>query len=78
MAGNFAAASDFCAFLNLYERADLGVVSDFAAVEIGETEDAYIAPKLHVGCDLLVWLRDKIHGKALFKESSAMIGKGGA
>ena len=56
VAGNFAASANFCAFLNLNKGADFRVVADFAAVQIGEAENADILAQLDVCGDFLEWL----------------------
>ena len=43
VAGNFAVAPDTDAFLNLYERAYLRAVADFAAVQVDEVVYLYVA-----------------------------------
>ena len=51
VAGYLASISDAGILLDLDECADLGLISDFAAVEIYELREPHILAQLHVACD---------------------------
>jgi hypothetical protein len=51
VAGDFTIAPDARAFLNLNKRSDGRTIADFAAVEIYEMMNFYIAPELNVRSD---------------------------
>lgn len=52
MAGCRTASGYLCPFLNLNERADSGIVSDLASVQVPEVVDLDTVSKLHAGCDI--------------------------
>jgi len=54
VARDFAMGADFHAFLNFHESANLGVVADFAAVEIDEGKDLDMVADFDIGSDSLV------------------------
>src|SRR3989441_7351361 len=54
MAGNFAIPADLGAFLNLDKSAYLGVVANFATIEIDEFRELYVFSQLHIGSDALI------------------------
>ena len=53
VAGNLATGPNFSSLLNLYERTNLGLIPDLAAVKIYKPADLDIAPQLHVRRDAL-------------------------
>jgi len=63
--GDFAPTANFGALLDFDESPYFRVVPDFATIEVGESKNAHIAPKLDAGGYLLVVVRDGIH----FRES---------
>lgn len=54
MRGDFAAASDLRSLLNFDKGPDLGLVANFATVEIRECENTNVLSEFDVGCDLAV------------------------
>jgi hypothetical protein len=54
VAGDFAAPADFGSFLDFDKSADLGLIPDFAAIQVRETEDFDAPAQFHRRCNLLV------------------------
>ena len=66
VAGNFAAVSDFRAFLDFDKSPDFHVVADFTTVEMCEFVDADVFAQLHVGRNPLIQLGRMDHGSVRF------------
>jgi hypothetical protein len=52
MAGDFAVFADRCIFLDFNEGADLGIVTNGAAVEVDEVVNLDTFAKFYIWCDL--------------------------
>src|SRR6185436_7698089 len=65
VAGNFAATTDLRVLLDFNERSDFGFVTDFATVQIDESENAHAPAEFNVRGDQLMSLR-RIHNEQNF------------
>jgi hypothetical protein len=65
VAGNFAAPADLGPFLNFDKSPDLCLVTDFAAIEIDETEYSDVLPQPDCWSDLLVGQLGRRHAAAV-------------
>ena len=72
VAANLATASDLRSLLNFYEGTNLCSIADFAAVEVYEGENLYIAAKLNISRNALVVGKLRAHRRTESASTSSL------
>src|SRR5260370_8911022 len=68
MARDLAILADSGVLLNLYERAYLRVIANFAAIEIDELGELHIFSQLHIGSDAVAFVHSETTLPRPFKD----------